>query len=183
MAYTGISLSKSKLNAYHQCRKRLWLEIHRPDLRVDSAASQRAFSVGHSVGDLAQKEHPDGILIGPADPSQPIDWPKVFAETKEALHLSPRRTIFEATCRHDGVLVRADLLIPAGAKWHMAEVKSSSSVKPYHINDVAVQTWVMREEGVDIDTVELRHINNKFVYPGDDQYAGLFLRGRGTGAD
>lgn len=177
MAYTGISLSKSKLNAYHQCRKRLWLEIHRPDLWVDSAASKRAFSVGHSVGDLAQKEHPDGILIGPSDPDQPIDWPKVFAETTDALHLSPRRPIFEATCCHDGVLVRADLLLPVDAKWHMAEVKSSSSVKPYHINDVAVQTWVMREEGVDIDTVELRHIDNKFVYQGNGRYSGLFRAG------
>lgn len=171
------SLSKSKLTAYHQCRKRLWLEIHRPDLRFDPPSSQKAFAIGHSIGDLAQKEHPDGILIGPANPSDPIDWPKVFTETKEALALSPRRSIFEATCRHDSVLVRADLLIPTGGSWHMAEVKSSSSVKPYHINDVAVQTWVMREEGVDIRTVELRHVDNKFVYPGGGHYEGLFYAG------
>lgn len=173
----NISLSKSKLNAYHQCRKRLWLEIHRPELRVDSLSSQKAFAIGHSIGDLAQKEYPDGILVGPSDPSTPIDWPKVFAETKEALDHSPRRPIFEATCRHDGVLVRADLLIPASKGWHMAEVKSSASVKDYHVNDVAVQTWVMRQAGVDVRTVELRHVNNKFVYPGGGEYAGLFKAG------
>lgn len=178
MANQGsLSLSKSKLTAYHQCHKRLWLELHRPELRVDSPSSQKAFAIGYSIGDLAQREHPEGILIGPANPGDPIDWPKVFADTKSALELTPRRPIFEATCRHDGVLVRADLLIPDGDGWHMAEVKSSASVKPYHINDVAVQTWVMREEGVDIRTVELRHVDNKFVYPGGDRYEGLFYAG------
>lgn len=176
-SHSDVPLSKSKLTAYHQCRKRLWLELHRPDLRVDSTSSQKAFAIGHSIGDLAQKEHPDGILIGPANPADPIDWPKVFSETKVALALSPRRPIFEATCRHDGVLIRADLLIPGGTGWHMAEVKSSTSVKPYHINDVAVQTWVMREEGVDIQTVELRHVDNKFVYPGGGRYEGIFYAG------
>jgi len=172
-----IALSKSKLTAYHQCRKRLWLEIHRPALRVESPSSKKAFTIGHTIGDLAQKEYPNGVLVGPADPDEPIDWPKVFAETKEALALTPRQPIFEATCRHDGVLVRADLLIPTETGWHMAEVKSSTSVKPYHVNDVAVQTWVMREAGVDVETVELRHVNNKFVYPGGNQYAGLFHSG------
>lgn len=172
-----IPLSKSKLTAYHQCRKRLWLEINRPDLRVDSPSSKKAFSIGHSIGELAQREYPDGILIGPAKPGDPIDWPQVFAETREALALAPRRPIFEATCRHDGVLVRADLLIPTAKGWHMAEVKSSASVKDYHVNDVAVQTWVMREAGVDVHTVELRHVNNRFVYPGGNQYAGLFKSG------
>jgi hypothetical protein len=57
-------LSKSKLNAYHQCAKRLWLEVHRKDLIEISPATQRKFDVGHQVGELARAEHPDGVLIG-----------------------------------------------------------------------------------------------------------------------
>lgn len=37
------NLSKSKLIAYRQCPKRLWLEVHRPELREDSAATQASF--------------------------------------------------------------------------------------------------------------------------------------------
>jgi hypothetical protein len=33
-------LSKSKLMSGRQCAKRLWLEIHRPELRADSAQTQ-----------------------------------------------------------------------------------------------------------------------------------------------
>ena len=48
-------LSKSKLLAFRQCPKRLWLEVHRPDLREDSSATQASFTVGHQVGDIARQ--------------------------------------------------------------------------------------------------------------------------------
>lgn len=35
------TLSKSKLLAFRQCPKRLWLEIHAPQLREDSGATLR----------------------------------------------------------------------------------------------------------------------------------------------
>ena len=62
------TLSKSKLLAYRQCPKRLWLEIHRPDLREDSAATQTSFNVGHEVGDIARRVYDaknKGALIDP----------------------------------------------------------------------------------------------------------------------
>ena len=49
------TLSKTKLLAYRQCPKRLWLEIHKPELREDSTATQVNFSVGNRVGDLARQ--------------------------------------------------------------------------------------------------------------------------------
>jgi hypothetical protein len=36
-------LSKSKLMAFRQCPKRLWLEVHRPELREGPAATQKEF--------------------------------------------------------------------------------------------------------------------------------------------
>jgi len=44
------TLSKSKLMAYRQCPKRLWLEVHRPKPRENSTAMQKEFAVGHEVG-------------------------------------------------------------------------------------------------------------------------------------
>ncbi len=49
------TFSKSKLLAYRQCPKRLWLEIHRKELRADSSATQASFKVGYEVGEIAQK--------------------------------------------------------------------------------------------------------------------------------
>jgi hypothetical protein len=60
------TLSKSKIIAYRQCPKRLWLEVHRPELRVDSAATQASFQVGQQVGEIARQIYDpagDGVCI------------------------------------------------------------------------------------------------------------------------
>ena len=165
-------LSKSKLNAYHQCAKRLWLEVHRKDLIAISPATQRKFDVGHQVGELARAEHPDGVLIG-----HDAALSEALKQTQAVLGASPRRPVFEATVRHADVLVRADLLVPTRGGFHMAEVKSSAAVKPYHLIDVAVQAWVFRAAGVPVTSVEVRHIDSGFVYPGGGDYRGLFASG------
>ena len=59
----SVRLSKSKLIAFRQCPKRLWLEIHRPELKVWDEATERRFATGAQVGELAQREHPAGYLI------------------------------------------------------------------------------------------------------------------------
>jgi hypothetical protein len=165
-------LSKSKLNAYRQCAKRLWLEVHRKDLVEISPATQRKFDVGHQVGELARAEHPDGVLIG-----HDTALSEALKQTQAVLAASPRRPVFEATVRHADVLVRADLLVPTRGGFHMAEVKSSAEVKPYHLIDVAVQAWVLRGAGVPVRSVEVRHIDSGFVYPGGGDYRGLFASG------
>ena len=167
-----ISLSKSKLNAYHQCKKRLWLEVHRRDLLEASAATSRIFAVGQQVGSLARAEHADGILV-PND----LAWSEAEQQTQAALAAQPKRPVFEAAVSHAGVCVRSDLLIPRGSGFHLAEVKSTTSVKDYHLPDAAVQVWVLRSAGVPVKSVELRHINREFVYPGYGDYRRLFASG------
>jgi hypothetical protein len=48
-------LSKSKRIAFRQCPKCLWLEVHHPEWREDSAATQASFASGHEVGELARR--------------------------------------------------------------------------------------------------------------------------------
>jgi hypothetical protein len=167
-----ISLSKSKLNSYHQCKKRLWLEVHRRDLLEETAEMKRIFEAGHRVGELARREHTDGILV-----AEGVPWAEAERQTQAALAVRPKRAVFEAAASHQSVYVRADLLIPIRGGLHMAEVKSSTSVKDYHFADTAVQTWALRNAGIPVKTVELRHINREFVYRGNDDYRGLFAAG------
>jgi hypothetical protein len=51
-------LSKSKILAGAQCQKRLWLEVHQPELREEDAAAEQKFAVGHQVGDVARSLYP-----------------------------------------------------------------------------------------------------------------------------
>ena len=72
-------LSKSKLIAFRQCPKRLWLELHKPELRDDSG-SQAAFNIGYQVGDIALKVFdPNGVGEN-VDPNL-IGWDEAYLKT------------------------------------------------------------------------------------------------------
>lgn len=168
-------LSKSKIISYRQCPKRLWLEVHHPELRDDSGA-EAVFAIGNEVGDIARTvydENGTGVFLDLDE----LGFKEVFAQS-ETLLAEGGLPIFEAGFRGGGGLALADVMIPessAGAtRWHMIEVKSSTSVKDYHRDDVAVQSCIARAAGIKIASVALAHINNTFVYPGNGNYQGLF---------
>ena len=62
----------------------------------------------------------------------------------------------KATFIHDGVAVRVDLMIPDGDGWQVAEVKSTTSVKPYQRADLATQLWVLNGCGVKVTQASVR---------------------------
>lgn len=167
MAVQG--LSKSRIIAWKQCPKRLWLQIHRSDLLEVSAETERGFQIGYEVGDVAQSLFPDGILIEDND-----DLSAALASTQLALATYPDRPIFEATFQYNSVLVRADLLLPTPKGYRVVEVKSSTRVKPYHIDDCAIQTWVLQQNNIPLCSIELAHIDTSFIYQGNGNYQGLF---------
>ncbi|CAN5116503.1 hypothetical protein BH11PSE10_BH11PSE10_09010 [soil metagenome] len=55
----------------------------------------------------------------------------------------------------------------------MVEVKSSTSVKPYHHEDCAIQTLILLNNGIAPINVDLAHIDTSFVYQGGGDYRGL----------
>ena len=159
-------LSKSRILAWKQCPKRLWLQINQPDLANWGDAQSVRMETGNTVGEVARDLWPDGVLI------EGDDLKAALADTQSAL--ASGKPIFEATFQHEGTLVRVDLLIPTENGYRMAEVKSAASVKPYYLADAAVQAWVSRQNGVALSSIEIAHIDTSFVYPGGGDYQGLF---------
>lgn len=164
-------LSKSKIAAFEQCPKRLWLQVHKPDEAELDGSMQAAFATGLQVGALACDLVPYGVMVE-IDP----DIPAALRQTAELLASDQRRPIFEATFVHENVLVRVDILEPAqGGGWHVAEVKSTTSGKAYQLSDLATQVWVMKGAGVEIASASIRHIDRQFIYRGDGDYRGLLM--------
>ena len=168
-------LSKSKLLAYRQCPKRLWLEVHRPELREDSAGTQARFQAGYQVGDIARRIYdPEGR--GAVIDVEAEGFDGAFARTAELL-ISSRQPVFEAGFEAGGALAFADVMLPefdnGQLVWRMVEVKSSASVKDYHRDDIAVQAFVAQSAGVKLKSVALAHIDSSWTYPGDEDYRGL----------
>jgi len=162
-------LSKSRIIAWKQCPKRLWLQIHRRDLLEVSDDTKQSFQIGYEVGEVARGLYPDGILIKDDD-----DLSAALESTKTVILAYPDHPIFEATFQRDGLSVRIDLLLPTNGGYRMVEVKASASVKPYHLDDIAVQAWVMKQNNIPLHSIELAHIDTSFVYHGDGDYQGIF---------
>ena len=168
-------LSKSKLIAYRQCPKRLWLEIHKPGLRTDSAQAIAQFDQGHQVGTLARFLYdPDEIgldleprISGKSD---------IFSQTQSLLAFAV--PLFEAGFKTSGALALADVLLPVKTgrrtTWRMIEVKSSTSAKDYQRDDLAIQAYVAKAAGLPLHSVAIAHINADWVYQRDGDYSGIF---------
>ena len=166
-------LSKSRLMAALQCERRLWLELHQPELAELSAGTRAAFATGHEVGDVAQAlysaSHGAGHLL-----EYDGGLGAALGLTKRLLaDPADTRPIYEATFQHEGILVRLDVLLREPAGVHLIEVKSSTGLKPEHVTDCAIQAWVARGAGLDFQRMSLAHIDNRFVYAGDGDYRGL----------
>lgn len=164
-------LSKSKIMSGLQCPRRLWLEVKRPDWMHFSDRAKQSFAAGHEVGAVAQQLHPEGVLIGFEG-----ELSSALAETGHMVERPGDITLFEATFQHGRVLVRADVLSRREKGWHMVEVKGATSLKSHYLNDVAIQAWVIQGAGLPLKTIQLWHVDNSFVYRGDEDYRGLFAR-------
>lgn len=162
-------LSKSRLVAHKQCRKRLWLQVHRPELAQQGEALANRMAQGNLVGAAAQLLFPEGLHI-----EHFADLASALDATNAALKEPGDVTLFEPVLRCADMLVRADIVIRRGGKYRMIEVKASTKVRAHQVTDAGIQAWVARGAGLDVDRIELAHINNQFVYAGSGNYRDLF---------
>ena len=163
-------LSKSRFAAGLQCDKLLWWTTHEadaPELVPDSAA-RFVMDEGIRVGEAARALFPGGVLI---DAPRDQVGDRLAATTRALAQGVP--AIFEATFAEGGILVAVDILARMGRSYSLIEVKSSTSVKPHHLWDAAVQAFVLRRAGVDVDAVEIMHLNPDCRYP---DLGDLFIR-------
>ena len=156
-------LSKSRFIAGWQCLKRLYLEVHQPELAAEpDEQSVAVFEQSHEVGRWAQKMFPGGVLIE----AGPEEVDKALQQTEQAVAGKNYPAIFEATFTHDDILARVDILERrARNKWRLIEVKSSTKLKDYYLYDVAIQRLIL--EGLGMKAVPcLMYLNRECVYDG-----------------
>lgn len=166
-------LSKSQYLKGLQCPKALWYYRHRPDLAPEISPGQQAlFDAGHEVGVLAQQYFKTGVEI--TEPYFEIN--QAIASTQKAV-ADGAGAIFEATAAAaDGAYSRIDIFkkVRASDAWDLVEVKMSTTVKDYHIDDMAVQRHAFTGAGYNIRKSILMHINNQYVRSGNLDLLALF---------
>ena len=96
-------LSKSKFVAGVQCLKRLYLQVHQPELATEpNAAAEAIIEQGRAVGMLARRLFPGGVEVYERSLDQAI------RQTRDLVANPQVPAIFEGVFEHEGVLVRVD---------------------------------------------------------------------------
>jgi hypothetical protein len=166
-------LSKSQYLKGVQCQKALWLYRYRPDLKPEVSESQQfLFDSGHEIGKYAQQYFSGGIEIE----TDYFRFDKATEDTRKAIDQG-HNVIFEASaCSDDGGYCRIDILkrVEGTDSWDLIEVKGSTGVKDYHIDDLTFQRLVFLNAGFNIRKSVLMHINNQYQRRGEIDVKAFF---------
>lgn len=154
------NLSKSSLIKGIQCSKALYLYKYHYDLKDPvSRQQQEKFDRGHRVGKLAQSLFPGGK---DCTPPNIMSYDQSIKAT-EALVRAKFPVIYEAAFKYQGILVALDILVHRDGKWYAYEVKSSLKITKTYLQDIAIQYYVMKNSGIELEDVFIIHINGEYI--------------------
>lgn len=138
-----MGITKTDFMRGMQCKKMLWLDRHRPNLRIIPPETKVRLQAGNDFGDAAMG------MFGPYEemteylPHTRIPDKKKMAE-KTALHLQlGTPVICEAAFLYYNNYCAADILKKTPSGWDLYEVKNTAELKDQFIKDAAFQYYII----------------------------------------
>lgn len=169
------NISKSQYIKGKQCPLALWYYHYRKDLALEQDNfTQKLFDAGNAIGEMAKSYFPKGIEV-----TNPYYDTTAAEVTTKAYIADGHNVIFEATAisKTDGNYARIDILRKAKGKdaWDLIEVKNSTEVKDYHLDDIAFQYYVFTRAGYKINKCFIMFVNNQYVKKGNVDPQKFFI--------
>jgi hypothetical protein len=164
-----MKLSKTSYCDGVRCKKILWLNEHKSEVRDESVRNQEALNTGKKVGELAR-----GYYGAYAEVPYNEDKSAMIAETKRLLG-AKTETICEASFSHEGDFCSVDILRVFDNGVEIIEVKSSTKIEPIYYDDMAYQYYVIASGGLDVKKISILLINNQYERHGEIDLNGLFI--------
>jgi len=164
-------LSKSKFMAGLSCPKLLWNQVHRKkEIPPFSAETIEIMKQGSAVGIVAHQLFPRGIKVD-------RDWQAEVTHERSMKAAKERKPLFEAGFVSGQTYAISDILVPVGDRaWQLIEVKSSTSVKHEHYQDVAFQKSVYEGAGLEISQCYVLYLNRDYERIGGLEVDKLFKK-------
>ena len=148
-------LTKTLILSGIQCEKKLWFDLN-DKIKVKDKA---IFRSGNKFNDVVRKHYGEGL-----DLSDEKEHQKVIERTKEAIQSDKINVIYEAGFLFKKTFIRADVLIKKDNQWSMLEAKASTSVNDINISDLAIQSFIVKNSGLDVICNKIIHINKDHIY-------------------
>ena len=158
------ALSKGKIISGLRCTKKLWFDVHQPIDFETKATIERGKRFGKVV--IKNYTKGNGKFLDLTDV-----WANRVNRTKQAINSDDINVIFEGAFKYLNTEVRTDVLIRKKKGWELLEAKSATQLKPEYIEDIAIQSFIvkecMKQLGHDLISIRLIHVNGDFTFSGD----------------
>ncbi len=163
-----ITLSKSEYIMYLKHPAWLWLKRHDKKMlpEVDDNLQAR-FDAGNLFEEYAEKHFTDVVRVGFNNYQEYLSMPE---RTQKALRAGAKALSqgrFEAKFAGEQITCIVDIVELVGDKtFDLYEIKSSTKVKPDHIDDLAFQVVVLESAGYNVRNIGVVYCNNHYVRHG-----------------
>jgi len=158
------TLTKTSILSGIQCEKKLWFDLNQENQWKDKAL----YRAGNRFGEVVRNHYGNGL-----DLSNEKDLKTALDKTNEAANSDEIKVIYEGAFLYQKTYIRADVLIKKNNQWTLLEAKSATKVKDINIFDIAIQSFIIKKSGLDLNSTKLIHINNEFLYKGNLDYSNL----------
>jgi len=173
------TLSTAQLLAYRQCPKRLWLEIHQPDLVAEKNPTA-VFVDEARIREIAFHE------FSPKERHHDFGERESFPE--ESFHVSsardltelPHRPVFGVALSTDGISAIADIMIPVflekTVSWRIIMVSPTTTVRRSDHDQVAIVSYCASQLDIPLDSIWLAYLDQSFQYHCEDVHDYFFKK-------
>lgn len=165
-----MNLSKTSYCNGLQCKKMLWLYKNKPNECSDSN-SERIMKQGNIVHEVARYLFKKHVNI-----TQDDNLSEMIQNTASTIESYRDVVITEASFAYENNFCSVDILKKNNNSYEIYEVKSSTSIKETHIDDISYQYFILTNLGFKINKCYLIHINNKYVRNGNLNLNELFYK-------
>ncbi|OHA88801.1 MAG: hypothetical protein A3C70_01335 [Candidatus Zambryskibacteria bacterium RIFCSPHIGHO2_02_FULL_43_14] len=169
-------ISKSEFMMFLKHPAWLWLKKYdKNKLPLPDEGLQALFDEGTLFEQYAEKLFKGAVKLGYKNGTD-FSGTKYYAlpELTEKEIKKGTGLILQGRVEADNITSIFDVLERVGDKtYNLYEIKSSTSVKPEHIPDLAFQTIVLEKAGFSVRNMFVLHVNNKYVRQGEIDPVGI----------
>ena len=164
-----IQLSKSEYMLYLKHPAWLWLKKHdKSKLPQVDAATQAIFDAGHLFEEYAEVRFDNITQIGFNNYNEYLNMPQRTTSALQSGVGTIGQGRFVAAYDDAEITCIVDIVeVVQGKELDLYEIKSSTSVKPDHIEDLAFQTVVLEAAGYKVRNISVIYCNNSYVRRGE----------------
>lgn len=164
-----MNLSKSKYCNGIQCKKMLWLDKYKKEVKED-IDNEAVLDNGNDVHEVARKLLGEDINIAFNE-----DLSQMIKDTEKALK-NENVIITEASFNYNNNFCSVDILKKEGETYEIYEVKSSTHLKDVFINDASYQYYVLTNLGYNVTKCYVVILNKDYIRKGKLNLNELFIK-------